>query len=63
MTAVLWTVLLGLLALLAVLQVVGARALKSWGVQPSGAVITLRALNFVLVLGVVAFAFVKLAVM
>lgn len=63
MSTVLWIVLLGLAALLAVLQVIGVRALRSWGVQPSGAVIALRAANYAIVLGILVFAFVKLAVM
>lgn len=62
MNTALWITLATLVVLLAALQLVGVRALKSWGVQPSGAVIALRVVNYLMVLGIVAFAFVKLAV-
>lgn len=56
-----WIALAGLAVLLAALQVVGVRALRTWGVRPSGAVLALRAFNYVLVVGLLAFAFLRLA--
>ncbi len=59
MSWVLWTAVAGLVAALVALQVVGVRALESWGVRPSGAVLGLRAANVAAVAGVVVFAFWK----
>lgn len=56
MTLLGWIALLGLVVLLGVLQVVGVRALKAWGVQPSRAVLALRAVNFTAVVAVVSYA-------
>ncbi len=51
-----WIAVGALLVALIALQVVGARALAGMGVQPSSAVVALRALNVVAVIGIVAFA-------
>lgn len=56
MNPVLWTTIAVLVVTLGVLQLVGVRALASWGVAPSRAVIALRTLNFVVVVGGLAFA-------
>jgi len=55
-TLLLWTAVAVLVVLIAVLQFVGVRALESWGVQPSRAVLMLRGFNFVLVVLIVAYA-------
>ncbi len=56
MSLLLWTAVAVLVVLIAVLQFVGVRALASWGVEPSRAVLALRAFNFVLVVLVVGYA-------
>lgn len=56
MSTALWIVIGVLIAGLAVLQLVGARALESWGVASSRAVVMLRVANFALTAGVVAYA-------
>ena len=59
MNAFFWILIAGLLVALVVLHVIGARGLERWGVQPSGAVLALRAVNVTAAIGVVAFAFWK----
>lgn len=59
MNDALWIAVAALVALLAVMQFVGVRALGAWGVRPSGLVLALRVVNYVLLVGVLAFAFVK----
>lgn len=56
MTLLLWTAVALLVGLIAVLQFVGVRALESWGVRPSRAVIALRAFNFLLVVLLIGYA-------
>ncbi|MDP2182213.1 MAG: hypothetical protein Q8K99_06560 [Actinomycetota bacterium] len=56
MTLAPWIALFVLVALLGAMQVVGVRALEAWGVQPSRAVVALRAVNFMAVVVVVAYA-------
>ncbi|MDZ4064032.1 MAG: hypothetical protein U1E22_05120 [Coriobacteriia bacterium] len=56
MTLAPWIALVVLVALLGAMQVVGLRALAAWGVQPSRAVVVLRAVNFAAVVVVVAYA-------
>jgi len=51
-----WAIIAALLLLLATLQWVGARALRSWGVQPARIVVVLRIVNLVAVIGVVVWA-------
>ncbi|MBS3956433.1 MAG: hypothetical protein KGZ40_02740 [Clostridiales bacterium] len=58
---VMWTAVLVLVAVFIVLQVAGARALRSWGVSPSPAVQVLRVLNVVALVAVVVFAYWKQA--
>jgi hypothetical protein len=48
------------LVALVVLQVVGVRALQSWGVKPARGVLALRAANVTVVVAVVAFALWKM---
>ncbi|MDF1542230.1 MAG: hypothetical protein RQ731_04380 [Anaerosomatales bacterium] len=59
MTTVMWIAVGALLLALIALQLVGARALSGMGVQPSRAVVALRAVNVAAVIAVVAFAFWK----
>jgi hypothetical protein len=54
-----WIAVAVLLVALVALQVLGNRALAGMGVQPSPAVIALRAANVVAVVAIVAFAFWK----
>ncbi|MDA3935915.1 MAG: hypothetical protein PF636_03490 [Actinomycetota bacterium] len=54
---VIWVALAALLVALVVLQVVGNRALEAWGVKPSAAVITLRTVNTVAVVGIMIYIF------
>ena len=56
MSTVLLIALAVLVGVLALLQVTGVRALESWGVQPSRAVLALRISNFVLVVAVLGWA-------
>jgi len=52
-----WAILAVLLLVLAALQWAGARALRSWGVQPARIVVTLRIVNLIAVVGIVVWAF------
>ena len=54
-----WIVVVALLVALVALQVLGTRALAGMGVQPSPAVVALRAANVVAVIAIVVFAFWK----
>lgn len=56
MTLLLWTAVAVLVGLIAVLQFVGVRALAAWGVQPSRAVLALRAFNLLLVVLLIGYA-------
>jgi len=52
-----WIAIGALLVALVYMQVRGMRALQAWGVQPSRAVVTLRAVNVLLAVAAVAFMF------
>ena len=52
-----WIALAALLVALVALQVAGNRALRSWGVEPSRAVVALRTVNTVAVVGLMIFIF------
>lgn len=52
----LWLVVAGLVAVSIVLQVIGLRALRAWGVRPSRALVVLRAVNTAVAIAVVLFA-------
>ena len=52
-----WIILAALMIALAVMQWLGARALRSWGVSPSRAVMVLRAFNVLTAIGIVIWAF------
>ncbi len=56
MSAALWIVVGVLVVGLAALQLLGVRALESWGVESSRAVLGLRIANFALVAGVITYA-------
>ena len=55
---ILWTIIALLVGILAVLQFVGVRALETWGVRPSKAVIGLRAFNMIVVIGLIVLVFI-----
>lgn len=59
MREALWIALVVLLVVLVWLQFRGVTALRDWGVAPSRAVITLRAVNTVAVIALVIFAYLK----
>ena len=56
MSAALLIALAVLVGVLALLQVTGVRALASWGVQPSRAVLAIRTANYVLVVAALVWA-------
>jgi hypothetical protein len=55
----LWIALGALLVALVWLQLRGVTALRDWGVTPSRAVLTLRAVNTIAVIALVVFAYLK----
>ncbi len=52
-----WTFIAAMLVAAAAIQWVGARALRSWGVRPSRAVIAVRAFNVAVAFGITLWAF------
>jgi hypothetical protein len=52
----LWLVVAGLVAVSIVLQVIGLRALRAWGIRPSRALLVLRAVNATVAIAVLLFA-------
>ncbi len=59
MSGLLWIAVAVLCVALVWLQSRGVRALREWGVEPSGTVVALRAVNTVAVIALVAYAFVE----
>ncbi|MBE0475571.1 MAG: hypothetical protein IBX62_00500 [Coriobacteriia bacterium] len=56
MSPVAWLAVAALLLVLAVLQLIGQRALRRLGLRPNRTVTAIRVLNYLAVLGILAYA-------